>query len=111
MKAITRKIDKLGRIVLPIDYRRALGIDTESELILELDGTTIKLNSSECKCRLCDTVLKSKPPVNWWLAQPLEGANTGFTSKEVQKVWQSHHNHRQPLTCGCLFLPTFSGYP
>ena len=36
---------------------------------------------------------KSKPPLKWWFAQPLEGAITGFTPKGALKVW-----HRITLT-------------
>ena len=60
MKAITRKIDKLGRIVLPIDYRRALGLDIGSEVAFDIDGSTIKLKNAECKCRLCDSPIKKE---------------------------------------------------
>ena len=60
MKSITRKIDKLGRIVLPIDYRKALGLDIDSEIALELDGATIKLNIAECRCKMCDARIENK---------------------------------------------------
>ena len=42
--AVKRKIDKLGRIVIPKDFRRALGVDIDSEVAIRLtDGViTIK---------------------------------------------------------------------
>ena len=37
--AVKRKIDKLGRIVIPKDFRKALGVDIDSEVIIRLiDG-------------------------------------------------------------------------
>ena len=30
---------------------------------------------------------KSRPPVNWWLAQPLKGAITGRAPKGARKIW------------------------
>ena len=60
MKPIIRKIDKLGRIVLPIDYRKALGLSDKSKFALELDGTTVKLHSLDYRCKLCDVRMQKK---------------------------------------------------
>ena len=46
---------------------------------------------------------KSRPPVNWWLAVPLEGAYTGLTPVRGTESLTPHYYLRQPLTCGCLF--------
>lgn len=53
MREISRKIDKLGRIVLPMDYRRALGLCSEAEVILGIDGTTITIKGADTTCKLC----------------------------------------------------------
>ena len=47
--AVKRKIDKLGRIVIPKDFRRALGVDIDSEVAIRLtDGViTIKAVANE----------------------------------------------------------------
>ncbi len=46
---VLRKIDKLGRIVIPKDFRRALGVDINSEVVIRLkDGVvTIKAATKE----------------------------------------------------------------
>lgn len=53
MKTITRKIDKLGRIVLPIDYRRALALSANSEVIMSINGDTIFIKGSNSTCKIC----------------------------------------------------------
>ena len=53
MQVISRRIDKLGRIVLPMDYRKALGLCAEAEVILGIEGTTITIKSADTTCKLC----------------------------------------------------------
>ena len=47
------KIDRLGRIVIPKDYRRALSIAAEAELSLELVDDSVVVRLSCTLCRLC----------------------------------------------------------
>ena len=58
MESIRRKIDKLGRIVLPIDFRKSLGIRDSEEVLLSIseNNITIKRNISSC-CRICNLEL------------------------------------------------------
>ena len=53
MKIAVKKIDKLGRIVLPMDYRRALGLSEEADVTLEIEGNTIVIRGVNNTCRLC----------------------------------------------------------
>ncbi len=53
MKSITRKVDNLGRIVLPIDVRRAMGIGASSEIVMALEGGALVIKRSEKRCKLC----------------------------------------------------------
>ena len=49
MQTISRKIDKLGRIVLHMDYRKALGLEGEVRVVLGINGnaiTTIEIRNS-----------------------------------------------------------------
>lgn len=48
-----RKIDKLGRIVLPLDYRKALGLEGEAEIILSIERDAITIRGKLTSCRLC----------------------------------------------------------
>lgn len=43
MKDVSVKLGEGGRVVIPADYRKALGIDIGDELILHMDNGTIVL--------------------------------------------------------------------
>ncbi len=55
MKAtgIVRKIDELGRIVLPIETRNLLGIKTRDSLEIYMDSDSIILRKYEPACMFC----------------------------------------------------------
>ena len=50
---IVRKVDELGRIVLPIELRRTMGIDQKDALEIYVDDTTIMLKKYEPACIFC----------------------------------------------------------
>lgn len=50
---IIRKIDELGRIVLPMEVRRTFGIDTRDPLEIFIDGKRIILSKIEEVCHFC----------------------------------------------------------
>lgn len=58
MKAtgIVRKVDKLGRIVLPIELRRTLGIDVKDPLDIFIDGEHIIFRKYKPACNFCGSV-------------------------------------------------------
>ena len=67
MKAtgIVRKVDELGRIVLPIELRRTLNIDIRDPLEIYVDGESIMLKKYQPACIFCDsakdiTIFKGK---------------------------------------------------
>lgn len=55
MKAtgIVRKIDELGRVVLPIELRRTLDIAEHDAFEIHLDGESIVLRKYEPACTFC----------------------------------------------------------
>ena len=55
MKAtgIVRKVDELGRIVLPIELRRNLDIEERDPVEIYLDGDRIILQKHEPACLFC----------------------------------------------------------
>jgi transcriptional pleiotropic regulator of transition state genes len=55
MKAtgIVRKVDELGRVVLPIELRRTLGIDVKDPIEIFVDGEHIILKKYEPACNFC----------------------------------------------------------
>lgn len=50
---IVRKVDELGRIVLPIELRKILGIEPRDSLEIFVDGGTIMLSKYEPQCIFC----------------------------------------------------------
>lgn len=55
MKAtgIVRKVDELGRIVLPIELRRTLNINIKDPIEIYVDGEFILLKKYEPACIFC----------------------------------------------------------
>ena len=58
MKAtgIVRKIDELGRIVLPMELRRTMDINYKDTLEILVDGENIVLRKYKPSCIFCDNV-------------------------------------------------------
>lgn len=50
---IVRKIDSLGRVVLPKELRRQLNIDEDSSLEIFVDGSSIVLKKYQPACVFC----------------------------------------------------------
>ncbi len=50
---IVRKVDELGRIVLPIELRRTLGIDEKDALEIYVDGSSVILKKYAPSCAFC----------------------------------------------------------
>ena len=50
---IVRKVDELGRIVLPIELRRTFDIAEKDALEIYVDGNTIVLRKYEPSCIFC----------------------------------------------------------
>lgn len=62
---IVRKVDELGRIVLPIELRRTLDIAEKDALEIYVEGSAIILRKYRPTCVFCDsardvTVFKGK---------------------------------------------------
>ena len=51
---IERKVDELGRIVLPIELRRTLGIEEKDRIEIFVDGESIILRKYQPACIFCD---------------------------------------------------------
>lgn len=50
---IVRKVDELGRIVLPIELRRTLDISERDALEIYVDGSSIILRKYQPSCIFC----------------------------------------------------------
>ena len=65
---MTRRIDQLGRIVIPAEFRRMLGIESGDQLEMQLAGDKLVIASNGCPlgaavavhpevCRLAETLV------------------------------------------------------
>lgn len=52
---IVRKVDELGRIVLPIEMRRTLDIAEKDALEIYVEGTSVILKKYKPSCIFCDS--------------------------------------------------------
>ena len=58
---IPRKIDDLGRIVVPVEFRRLLGIREGDELEIALEGDRLVLTRMAPACALCGAIADLRP--------------------------------------------------
>ena len=52
---IVRKVDELGRVVIPIELRRTLGIDVKDALEIYVEGEHIIFKKYQPACLFCDS--------------------------------------------------------
>jgi transcriptional pleiotropic regulator of transition state genes len=50
---IVRRVDDLGRIVIPMELRRTLGINVKDPLSISVDGEKIILQKHRDSCVVC----------------------------------------------------------
>ncbi|MEG1257065.1 AbrB/MazE/SpoVT family DNA-binding domain-containing protein [Clostridium sp.] len=50
---VVRKVDELGRIVIPVELRRTLDIDVKDALEIYVDGDQVILKKYEPACIFC----------------------------------------------------------
>ena len=78
MKAtgIVRPVDPLGRVVIPVELRRNLGIKTDDSLEVFVDGDFIMLKKYEPACIFCGNAKD---------VQNIHGKNMGRTCLDELK--------------------------
>jgi len=52
-EGVVRKIDKLGRIVIPAEFRKTLGIELKEYVEIMLEGSFVKVCKHENGCIFC----------------------------------------------------------
>ena len=91
---IVRKVDELGRIVLPIELRRTLDIAEKDALEIYVDGSTIVLKKFRPSCVFCDS---SRDLVQTSEVHPrfLRGFPGGFIRDHACLRFGSGQRHQQ----------------
>ena len=59
MSTVEKKIDKLGRIVLPIEFREKIGLENDSKALVSLSEGCICVFSKDVRCALCNEKIKN----------------------------------------------------
>lgn len=52
---IVRKLDELGRVVIPKEIRNKLNIEQKDPIEIYIDGNSIVLRKYECGCIFCNS--------------------------------------------------------
>lgn len=60
---VNRKIDELGRVVIPRDYREALSLTPQTPLTMDLVGDTIVIKKRTLTCALCGDEIREEKPI------------------------------------------------
>ena len=50
---IEKEVDALGRVVLPKDFRKKLGLDKSAKVLISMDGDTLHIKASDKICIMC----------------------------------------------------------
>lgn len=58
---IVRKVDELGRVVIPIELRNKFGIQEKDPIEIYVDGSSIILKKFEPNCVFCGNTKKLIP--------------------------------------------------
>ena len=103
---IVRKVDELGRIVLPIELRRTLDIAEKDSLEIYVDGPSIILKKYQPSCIFCDD---AKDVINF------KGKNVCLNCiKELTRLGllsaakkPSRHEKKDPLLSEGIFFALF----
>ncbi len=61
---IERELDSLGRVVIPIQYRKKLSLSATSKVSFELRGNKIIITPVERLCSLCSEKLDNDSDIN-----------------------------------------------
>lgn len=59
---IVRRVDELGRVVIPKEMRKALDIDQRDPIEISIEGSNIILHKYENRCVFCGAI---KPSIKY----------------------------------------------
>ena len=50
---IEKEVDALGRVVLPKNFRKKLGLETNSKVLISIDGDSLHIQPTDQVCVIC----------------------------------------------------------
>lgn len=71
MTKVLAKIGEGGRLVIPVEYRRALGVDVGDELLLVLEDRTVRILTPLEAIRRAQALVRSYVPEGQSLSEEL----------------------------------------
>jgi bifunctional DNA-binding transcriptional regulator/antitoxin component of YhaV-PrlF toxin-antitoxin module len=71
MARFLAKLDEGGRLVIPADYRKALGVDVGDELVLVLEEGSLRVSTPREAIRRAQAVVRSYVPAGKRLSDEL----------------------------------------
>lgn len=60
MKGIEREIDDVGRVVIPMEFRKELGVEFNSKVIISLSDDTVIIKAKSTLCALCGRKIENE---------------------------------------------------
>ena len=84
---IVRKVDELGRIVLPIEMRRTLDIEEKDALEIYVEGESVILRKYQASCVFCDSVKERYH--RFQRKERLHGLHQQAQSEALRRVWRN----------------------
>lgn len=64
-----RRLDELGRLVIPMEFRKALGWGKGVRVNMQVSGNKVILTKSECCCAICSSLSELKEVKNVRMCQ------------------------------------------
>ena len=64
-----RKIDELGRIIIPIEMRNTMGWDNETKISISRQGEKLVLQNHQSSCFVCGSRENLKPIYKKYICQ------------------------------------------
>lgn len=58
---IVRKMDDLGRIIIPVEMQSALGWDEKTKISISRQGEQLVLQTHKSSCMICESEVNLKP--------------------------------------------------
>lgn len=82
MSRTLARLGEGGRLVIPADYRRALGVDTGDDLLLVLEDRTVRLLTPREAVRRAQALVRSYIPAGRRLSDELIQERRGEAERE-----------------------------
>ncbi len=79
---VTVKMGENGRVVLPVSYRRALGLEPGSELLLSLENGEVRMTTRAASIERAQAFIRSRIPEGRLLSEELSAERRAEAARE-----------------------------